>query len=109
MCGCCAPKPNAAAASSPGLPIRKRACSAPPTACRSARLLDEIASDYRGGDVEIRIEMEAAAPPEPKVWRVPEVLHGLGNIIANAADFAQSLVRVRGAMECGRASPVGGG
>ncbi len=58
-------------------------------------LLDEIVNEYRGGDVEIRIEMEAAAPPEPKVWRVPEVQHGLGNFVANAVDFAQSFVRVR--------------
>ena len=58
-------------------------------------LLDEIANEYRGGDVEIRIEMEKPAAPEPKVWRVPEVQHGLGNFIANAADFARNIVRVR--------------
>ena len=59
-------------------------------------LLDEIANDYRGGDVEIVIEFEtdAAREAEPKVWRVPEVQHGLGNIIANAADFATSRVSV---------------
>jgi two-component system sensor histidine kinase RegB len=32
---------------------------------------------------------------EPKVWRVPEILHGLGNIVANAADFANREIRVR--------------
>ncbi len=59
-------------------------------------LLDEIAGEYRGGDVDIIIELEtdAAREAEPKVWRVPEVQHGLGNIIANAADFAAALVRV---------------
>jgi two-component system, sensor histidine kinase RegB len=31
---------------------------------------------------------------EPEVWRAPELLHGLGNIIENAADFAKSLVAV---------------
>ena len=58
-------------------------------------LLDEIVNDYRGGDVEIRIEMEKPSAQEPKVWRVPEVQHGLGNIIANAVDFARSVVRIR--------------
>jgi two-component system sensor histidine kinase RegB len=60
-------------------------------------LLDEIANEYRGGDVEIVIahETDTARETEPKVWRVPEVLHGLGNIIANAADFAASEVCIR--------------
>ena len=56
-------------------------------------LLDDIASPHRGLDVDIRIEM----PPgtAPKVWRTPEVLHGLGNLIENAADFAAHTVKVR--------------
>ncbi len=59
-------------------------------------LLDDIADTYRGDDLEIVI---AAAPanrnePQPQVWRAPELLHGLGNIIENAADFARSRVRV---------------
>ena len=29
------------------------------------------------------------------VWRVPEIIHGLGNLIENAADFATSEVRLR--------------
>jgi two-component system sensor histidine kinase RegB len=33
--------------------------------------------------------------PPPQVWRAPELLHGLGNIIENAADFAKSKVRVQ--------------
>ena len=58
-------------------------------------LLDDIAGPYRGEDVEILIEIsEANLPPEPEVWRVPELLHGLGNIIENAADFALSAVSV---------------
>jgi two-component system sensor histidine kinase RegB len=58
-------------------------------------LLDEIANEHRGGGVEIRVTMGGDKGQEPKVWRVPEVLHGLGNFIANAADFAQSEVCVR--------------
>jgi two-component system sensor histidine kinase RegB len=60
-------------------------------------LLDDVAGEYRGGDVAIAIETPQASPgnPEPKVWRAPALLHGLGNVIANAADFAQAEVRVR--------------
>ena len=31
----------------------------------------------------------------PQVWRAPELLHGLGNIIENAADFARSRVLIQ--------------
>ncbi len=57
-------------------------------------LLDEIAGEYRGGDVEIVITLRQTGDPEPKVWRVPELIHGLGNIVANAADFAVSRVQI---------------
>jgi two-component system sensor histidine kinase RegB len=58
--------------------------------------LDDIAAVHRGEDLEFRITV---TPPEPdsvvpQVWRAPELLHGLGNIIENAADFAHSLVAV---------------
>lgn len=59
-------------------------------------LLAEIAAEYQGGDVEIEIALESAVGPdaEPKVWRVPELQHGLGNIVANAVDFAATRVRI---------------
>jgi len=57
-------------------------------------LLDDIASPYRGEDVEIDIAIEGGAP-QPQIWRAPELLHGLGNIIENAADFARSRVLVQ--------------
>lgn len=59
-------------------------------------LLDDIAAPHRGEDLEILVTV--ATPhgdaPAPQVWRAPELLHGLGNIIENAADFAHSLVAV---------------
>ncbi len=60
-------------------------------------LLDDLASEYRGGEVSVRIEVPqaSATSPEPKVWRAPALLHGLGNVIANAADFARASVRLR--------------
>jgi two-component system, sensor histidine kinase RegB len=58
-------------------------------------LLDEIAAEYRGGEIEIFIHLAQNAGVEPKIWRIPELLHGLGNIIANAADFARTRVSIR--------------
>jgi two-component system sensor histidine kinase RegB len=57
-------------------------------------LLDEIANEYRGGDIEIVVEFDPGGDTEPKVWRVPELIHGLGNIVANAADFASGRVLI---------------
>jgi two-component system sensor histidine kinase RegB len=60
-------------------------------------LLDDIAGQYRGEDVAIVVEIAAQnrAEPQPKVWRAPEFLHGLANIIENASDFAKSRVAIR--------------
>jgi two-component system sensor histidine kinase RegB len=64
-------------------------------------LLDDIAGPYRGEDVAILVTMTPPAEndPVPQVWRAPELLHGLGNIIENAADFAASEVRVKAAWD----------
>lgn len=64
-------------------------------------LLDEIVAEYQGGEVEIHIELSPgkSGATEPKVWRVPELLHGLGNLVANAADFARKDVYVRAAWD----------
>jgi two-component system, sensor histidine kinase RegB len=56
-------------------------------------LLDDIAAPHRGVDVAILIDVQPGPPP--KVWRLPEILHGLGNLVENAADFANSEVRLR--------------
>ncbi len=56
-------------------------------------LLDDIAVPHRGVDVAILIDVQAGPPP--KVWRVPQILHGLGNLVENAADFAAREVRLR--------------
>jgi two-component system sensor histidine kinase RegB len=64
-------------------------------------LLDDIAAPHRGEDIAIRVTVTPPddggreKDPVPQVWRAPELLHGLGNIIENAADFARSEVRVR--------------
>jgi len=56
-------------------------------------LLDDIAAPHRGVDVAIVIDVQEGVMPE--VWRAPEILHGLGNLVENAADFAAREVRLR--------------
>ena len=48
--------------------------------------------------------------PQPQVWRAPELLHGLGNIIENAADFATQVRIQAGGMRavCGSRSRMTG-
>jgi two-component system, sensor histidine kinase RegB len=60
-------------------------------------LLDDIAAPHRGEDLAITVLVphSDAANPQPQVWRTPALLHGLGNIIENAADFARSEVRMQ--------------
>jgi two-component system, sensor histidine kinase RegB len=55
-------------------------------------LIDEIAEPHRGFGVEITARM--ATPGTLTVVRKPEVAHGLGNLIENAADFAQTKVDI---------------
>ena len=59
--------------------------------------LEDIVEAHRGDDLEISIVLspDTKGDPQPQVWRAPELLHGLGNIIENAADFAKSKVRVQ--------------
>ncbi len=57
--------------------------------------LDDLVGAHRGEDIEIRVTVTPSTDiAVPQVWRAPELLHGLGNIIENAADFAHSLVAV---------------
>ena len=58
--------------------------------------LDDVAAAHRGEDLEIRVTIlpPPGDGPVPQIWRAPELLHGLGNIIENAADFAKALVAV---------------
>jgi two-component system sensor histidine kinase RegB len=65
--------------------------------------LDDIAHHHRGEDVEVAVRVVAAREDDavPQVWRVPELVHGLGNILENAADFAQSRVTIEARWDAG--------
>ena len=64
-------------------------------------LLDDLAAPYRGDDLDIivSVPMEDSPATQPQVWRVPELLHGLGNILENAADFATHQMRISAAWD----------
>lgn len=60
-------------------------------------LLDDLADSYRDG---IGVDITIVAAPanrnenQPIVWRAPELMHGIGNLIENATDFATTKVTV---------------
>ena len=74
---------------------RHRAPAAGGAAGRHRRAVSRRRSGDRGHACA-----DAADSRSPQVWRAPELLHGLGNIIENAADFASSRVRDRGPLGC---------
>lgn len=67
-----------------------------------AVLIEETAAPHRGRGKTIEIETapaEPAAGGEPQLPRAPELLHGLGNLIENAVDFARRRVVLRGSWD----------
>jgi two-component system sensor histidine kinase RegB len=67
--------------------------------------LDDLASDFRDDEektIEIDIAPANRGEPQPQVWCAPELLHGLGNIIENATDFAGSRVRIEANWDAAR-------
>jgi two-component system sensor histidine kinase RegB len=71
-------------------------------------LLDDIAAPHRGEDLAITVVVPHgdADNPVPQVWRAPELLHGLGNIIENAADFAKTEVRMQASWDANNLNVV---
>ena len=65
-------------------------------------LLEEVVEPHRGFDLAFEVSVRTASgEPEPRVRRLPEVIHGLSTLVENAADFASSRVRVRGLVDAG--------
>ncbi len=58
-----------------------------------AALLDEVAEKYRRDGITISLDT-GLSDEQPLIRRVPEIVHGLGYLIENAADFARLEVRV---------------
>lgn len=60
-------------------------------------LLEEISGPHRGLGRQITIRLDAAdgyPGPAPDIRRMPEVIHGLGNLIENAVGFAEHEVEI---------------
>jgi two-component system, sensor histidine kinase RegB len=57
-----------------------------------AALIDEIAEPHRGFGVDVNVH--AAGAGALTVLRTPEVVHGIGNLIENAVDFANTRVDI---------------
>lgn len=57
-----------------------------------AALLDEISDPHRGFGIDVSINVRNSGTLT--VVRTPEVMHGLGNLIENAVDFAQTRVDI---------------
>lgn len=53
---------------------------------------EALAPHYRGG-IELDVRLRGLAP-QPLAPRLPEILHGLGNLAENAFDFARSRVDI---------------
>ena len=65
-------------------------------------LLEEVVEPHRGFDLDFQVRVRTASgEAEPRVRRLPEVIHGLSTLVENAADFANSRVRVRALVDAG--------
>src|SRR5438270_10686601 len=57
-------------------------------------LIEEIVAPYRDFGVTIKVRIAVAGTSEPVGTRNPAILHGVGNILENAVDFARTTVEV---------------
>ena len=74
---------------------------------RLSALLEEIVEPLRGPDLDIRLDLKREDGQEekpPVVRRDPALLYGLGNIIENACDFADSEVLIAARWDAERIS-----
>jgi two-component system sensor histidine kinase RegB len=60
-----------------------------------SHLLDEVVAPHRPFGTEITIDVPTTKIAEPVVARNPAILYGLGNLVENAVDFANTSVTVR--------------
>jgi two-component system sensor histidine kinase RegB len=59
-----------------------------------SELIEEVVAPHRDFGVDIKVRIAVAATAEPVGSRNPAVLYGIGNIVENAVDFANSMVEV---------------
>jgi len=59
-----------------------------------SHLLEDVVAPHRNFGIAITVTLPTRAEGEPVIARNPGLLYGLGNIVENAVDFAQSQVNV---------------
>ena len=65
-------------------------------------LLEEVVEPHRGFDLAFEVAVRTASgEAAPRVRRLPEIIHGLSTLVENAADFANSRVRVQALVDAG--------
>lgn len=57
-------------------------------------LLEEVSEPHRGIGVEVAIELLGDTEEQPVLLRNPAIHYGLGNLIENAVEFAETLVSI---------------
>ena len=57
-------------------------------------IVEEVVAPHRDFDVFVEMKPGLVSGPEPVMIRNPGVLHGLGNLVENAVDFARSRVEI---------------
>jgi two-component system, sensor histidine kinase RegB len=85
-----------------GLATRPEAGEHEDTVMPAKALIESVATPYQTGRAQLLIEVVAPAAgkgpattvPTPLLPSRPEIVHGLGNLIENAFEFARSTVRV---------------
>jgi two-component system sensor histidine kinase RegB len=59
------------------------------------QLLNEVAEPHRNFGIDIILDLPKERQGEPVIARNPGILHGLGNIVENAVDFAKREVTIK--------------
>ncbi len=59
-----------------------------------SHLLEDVVAPHRNFGITIAVTLPNGAPGEPIIARNPGLLYGLGNIVENAVDFAESRVNI---------------
>jgi len=59
-----------------------------------SHLIAEVVEPHQGTGVRIEVRLVGKSGPEPVGRRNPAVMYGVGNLLENAVDFAESLVEV---------------
>jgi two-component system sensor histidine kinase RegB len=68
-------------------------------------LVREAAEPHADRGIEVRYDLAAepgAPESQPVIWRKPEVIHGLRNLVQNAVDFAEARVWIEGRWGAGQ-------